>query len=80
MAFLAALLALIGFGYVMMLAASPAVAERVRAKEAAAEAKRAAEEEARKKREAKLDELHEKLTGAVERLVTGEDWADGGDV
>ena len=26
-------------------------------------------------REAKLDELHERLTGAVERLVSGEDWA-----
>ena len=26
-------------------------------------------------REAKLDELHEKLTGAVEQLVSGEDWA-----
>ncbi|MDS2171839.1 ArdC-like ssDNA-binding domain-containing protein [Nesterenkonia sp. CL21] len=34
------------------------------------------QEEARQAREAKLDELHEKLTGAVERLVTGEDWAD----
>lgn len=34
------------------------------------------EEEARERREAKLDELHERLTGAVERLVTGEDWAD----
>lgn len=34
------------------------------------------QEEARQKREAKLDELHECLTGAVERLVTGEDWAD----
>ena len=27
-------------------------------------------------REAKLDEFHDKLTGAVERLVTGDDWAD----
>lgn len=36
----------------------------------------ATREEAREAREAKLDELHEKLTGAVERLVTGEDWAD----
>lgn len=36
----------------------------------------ATREEARQKREEKLDELHEKLTGAVERLVTGEDWAD----
>lgn len=26
-------------------------------------------------REAKLDELHERLTGAVEQLVSGEDWA-----
>ena len=34
------------------------------------------QEEARQKREAKLDELHEKLTGAVDQLVTGEDWAD----
>ena len=34
------------------------------------------QEEARKKREAKLDELHERLTGAVEQLVTGEDWAE----
>lgn len=34
------------------------------------------QEEARQAREAKLAELHEKLTGAVERLVTGEDWAD----
>ena len=32
-------------------------------------------EEARAAREAKLDELHERLTGAVERLVSGEDWA-----
>lgn len=35
----------------------------------------ATREEARQAREAKLDELHEQLTGAVERLVTGEDWA-----
>ncbi|MDN5897020.1 MAG: ssDNA-binding domain-containing protein, partial [Nocardioides sp.] len=34
------------------------------------------QEEARQAREAKLDELHDKLTGAVERLVTGDDWAD----
>ncbi len=34
------------------------------------------QEEARQSREARLDELHEKLTGAVERLVTGNDWAD----
>ncbi|MGO1412344.1 MAG: ArdC-like ssDNA-binding domain-containing protein, partial [Microbacterium sp.] len=33
----------------------------------------ATREEARQKREEKLDELHEKLTGAVEQLVTGED-------
>ena len=25
-------------------------------------------------RESKLDELHERLTGAVEQLVTGDDW------
>src|SRR5690625_2794761 len=31
-------------------------------------------EEARAAREAKLDGLHERLTGAVENLVTGEDW------
>ncbi|WP_420112547.1 ArdC-like ssDNA-binding domain-containing protein [Pseudactinotalea sp.] len=31
-------------------------------------------EEARAARDAKLDELHEHLTGAVERLVTGDDW------
>ncbi len=36
----------------------------------------ATREEARQAREAKLDELHDKLTGAVERLVTGENWAD----
>lgn len=32
-------------------------------------------EEARAAREAKLEELHEQLRGAVEQLVTGEDWA-----
>lgn len=31
-------------------------------------------EEARAARDAKLDELHERLAGAVERLVTGDDW------
>ena len=36
----------------------------------------ATREEARQKREARLDELHETLTGAVEQLITGEDWAD----
>ena len=36
----------------------------------------ATREEARQARETKLDELHEKLTGAVEELVTGDDWAD----
>ncbi len=36
----------------------------------------ATREEARQKREERLDELHKKLTGAVEQLVTGEDWAD----
>ncbi|WP_166998386.1 ArdC-like ssDNA-binding domain-containing protein [Paramicrobacterium fandaimingii] len=35
----------------------------------------ATREEARQAREQKLDELHETLSGAVERLVTGEDWA-----
>ena len=30
--------------------------------------------EQRAAREAKLDELHEKLTSAVERLVSGDDW------
>lgn len=35
----------------------------------------ATKEEARAAREAKLDELHERLTGAVEQLVSGEDWA-----
>ena len=34
----------------------------------------ATKEEARAAREARLEELHEKLTGAVEQLVTGEDW------
>lgn len=34
-----------------------------------------ATEEVRAKRDAKLDELHEKLTGAVETLVSGRDWA-----
>lgn len=33
-------------------------------------------EDRRAARDAKLEELHEKLTGAVERLVTGDDWAD----
>ena len=32
-------------------------------------------EDARAVREAKLDALHERLTGAVEQLVSGEDWA-----
>lgn len=32
-------------------------------------------EDARADREAKLDELHDRLTGAVEQLVSGEDWA-----
>ena len=36
----------------------------------------ATKEEARAAREARLEELHEKLTGAVEQLVTGEDWVD----
>jgi len=31
--------------------------------------------DARAAREAKLDALHERLTGAVEQLVSGEDWA-----
>lgn len=35
----------------------------------------ATREEARQKREAQLDDLHEQLTGAVEQLVSGEDWA-----
>ena len=34
----------------------------------------ASNEDARAVREAKLDELHEKLTGAVEALVSGDDW------
>jgi len=34
----------------------------------------ASNEDARAAREAKLEELHEKLTGAVESLVSGEDW------
>jgi len=32
-------------------------------------------EEVRVARDAKLDELHEKLTGAVDQLVSGQDWA-----
>lgn len=32
-------------------------------------------EQSQEAREAKLDELHERLTGAVERLVSGDDWA-----
>ena len=32
-------------------------------------------ENAQAAREAKLDELHERLTGAVDQLVSGEDWA-----
>ena len=36
----------------------------------------AATPEQRAAREAKLDELHEKLTGAVEQLVSGDDWRD----
>jgi len=35
----------------------------------------ATKEDARQAREAKLDELHQRLTGAVEQLVSGEDWA-----
>lgn len=35
----------------------------------------ATKEETRAAREARLEELHEQLTGAVEQLVTGEDWA-----
>ncbi|HMR12109.1 MAG TPA: ArdC-like ssDNA-binding domain-containing protein [Arachnia sp.] len=35
----------------------------------------ATRQEAREAREAKLDELHEKLTSAVEQLVSGPDWA-----
>lgn len=34
----------------------------------------ASNEDARAVREAKLDELHEKLTGAVESLVSGDGW------
>ena len=34
----------------------------------------ASNQEARAAREAKLDELHERLTGAVASLVSGEDW------
>ncbi|OUZ06430.1 serine/arginine repetitive matrix protein 2 [Aeromicrobium sp. PE09-221] len=36
----------------------------------------ATRDQARQEREAKLDELHERLTGAVERLVSGEDWIE----
>ena len=32
-------------------------------------------ERAQAAREAKLDELHKRLTGAVEHLVSGEDWS-----
>ncbi len=32
-------------------------------------------EEARAARDARLDELRERLTGAVESLVSGQDWA-----
>ncbi|PAK92347.1 hypothetical protein B8X04_17185, partial [Brevibacterium casei] len=32
-------------------------------------------EQTQARREAKLNELHERLSGAVERLVSGEDWA-----
>jgi hypothetical protein len=35
----------------------------------------ATSEETRAAREARLEVLHERLTGAVEQLVTGEDWA-----
>src|SRR5699024_221711 len=35
----------------------------------------ATNEERRAAQEAKLDELHERLTAAVEQLVSGEDWA-----
>jgi len=35
----------------------------------------ATRQEAREARETKLDELHEKLAGAVEQLVSGPDWA-----
>lgn len=34
----------------------------------------ATRQEAREAREAKLDELHERLTGAVEQLISSEDW------
>ncbi|WP_448232308.1 hypothetical protein [Microbacterium lacticum] len=34
----------------------------------------ATDEERRAARDAKLDALHERLTGAVERLVSGDDW------
>jgi hypothetical protein len=34
----------------------------------------ATDEEARAARDAKLDALHERLTGAVEQLVSGDDW------
>ncbi|WP_237089896.1 ArdC-like ssDNA-binding domain-containing protein [Nesterenkonia sp. PF2B19] len=34
-----------------------------------------ARKDAQAAREARLDELHERLTGAVEQLVSGEDWA-----
>ncbi|WP_417235621.1 hypothetical protein [Arthrobacter sp.] len=36
----------------------------------------ATREEARQKREARLDELHGKLTGTVERVVMSEGWAE----
>ncbi|RAG59923.1 serine/arginine repetitive matrix protein 2, partial [Burkholderia multivorans] len=32
-------------------------------------------EQTQARREAKINELHERLSGAVERLVSGEDWA-----
>ncbi|PAK94806.1 hypothetical protein B8X04_12415, partial [Brevibacterium casei] len=35
----------------------------------------ATRQEAREVREAKLDELHKRLTSAVEQLVSGRDWA-----
>ncbi|HCN47031.1 MAG TPA: serine/arginine repetitive matrix protein 2, partial [Pseudomonas sp.] len=35
----------------------------------------ATKEETRAAREARLEELHGQLTGAVEGLVTGDDWA-----
>ncbi|ACV05717.1 Uncharacterised protein [Kytococcus sedentarius] len=34
----------------------------------------ATRQEARQAREAKLNELHARLTGAVEQLVSGPDW------